>query len=163
MHAISTSNDAIIVSGGAMRTTLCPRRRSGTACPKEFYRRHRKDGACSRSAEVSDRARRAPAGWLRWAAQCRDSKIFPRRRVNQEWILADTSVWIDHLRSNNSEIAKAARKRADSDASICRGRTGFGFTLEPGQDARIFLTLLPQARMAQLSEVRQMIESRPLL
>jgi predicted nucleic acid-binding protein len=76
-------------------------------------------------------------------------------------ILADTSVWIDHFRSGNKELQKALNLGqvvihpwivAELALGSLRDRTG---TLA-------MLDLLPQVRVAQMSELRLMIEARRL-
>jgi len=76
-------------------------------------------------------------------------------------ILADTSVWIDYFRSGNREMQKALNQGqivmhpwvvAELALGSLRDRTG---TLA-------MLDLLPEAQVAQLSELRRMIESRRL-
>lgn len=76
-------------------------------------------------------------------------------------ILADTSVWIDHFRSGTKEMREALNRGeilihpsivAELALGSLRDRTR---TLE-------MLDLLPQARVAQMSELRLMIEARRL-
>lgn len=76
-------------------------------------------------------------------------------------ILADTSVWIDHLRAGNKEMREHLNQGrivihpfiiAELALGSLRGRTR---TLA-------LLDLLPQVQMAQLSEVRLTIEARRL-
>jgi predicted nucleic acid-binding protein len=76
-------------------------------------------------------------------------------------ILADTSVWIDHFRSGDREMERALNRSqivihpwiiAELALGSLRNRTG---TLG-------MLDLLPQARVARMSEVRHMIEARRL-
>lgn len=76
-------------------------------------------------------------------------------------ILADTSVWIDHLRSNNSELRRQLENGQILMHPFVAAELALGSLLNRGKTLAFF-DLLPQARMAQLSEVRQMIESRPL-
>jgi predicted nucleic acid-binding protein len=76
-------------------------------------------------------------------------------------ILADTSVWIDHLRSGN----KAMRKHLNEGRIIIHPFIVAELALGSLRDrARTLalLDLLPQVRVAQLEEVRLMIESRRL-
>jgi predicted nucleic acid-binding protein len=76
-------------------------------------------------------------------------------------ILADTSIWIDHFRSGDTEMGRLLNQEqiathpfviAELALGSLRGRTK---TLE-------LLDLLPQVRIAGLSEVRLMIEARRL-
>lgn len=76
-------------------------------------------------------------------------------------ILADTSVWIGHLRSNNREMRKQLENGQILMHPFVAAELALGSLLNRGKTLA-FLDLLPQARMAQLSEVRQMVESRSL-
>jgi predicted nucleic acid-binding protein len=76
-------------------------------------------------------------------------------------ILADTSIWIDHLRSDNKEMRKHLNQGnivihpfiiAELALGSLRGRT----------KTLALLDLLPQVRVAQLIEVRLTIEARRL-
>ena len=76
-------------------------------------------------------------------------------------ILADTSIWIDHLRSGNREM----RKRLDQgDIAIhpfIIAELALG-SLRERTKTLALLDLLPQVRVAQLREVRFTIEARRL-
>jgi predicted nucleic acid-binding protein len=76
-------------------------------------------------------------------------------------ILADTSVWIDHLRSGNKKL----RKRLDQGQIVVHpfiiAELALG-SLKDRARTLALLDLLPQVRVAQLSEVRAMIEARHL-
>ena len=76
-------------------------------------------------------------------------------------ILADTSVWIDHLRSNNYELRKQLENGQILMHPFVAAELALGSLLNRGKTLAFF-DLLPQARIAQLTEVRQMIESRSL-
>ncbi len=76
-------------------------------------------------------------------------------------ILADTSVWIDHLRSNNKELHRHLEEGqivihpfiiAELALGSFKGRT----------KTLALLDRLPHVRVARLSELRQMIEVRGL-
>jgi predicted nucleic acid-binding protein len=76
-------------------------------------------------------------------------------------ILADTSVWIEHFRSGNKELQRALNGGrivihpwivAELALGSLRDRTKTLATLD----------LLPQLRVAQLSELRHLIEARRL-
>ena len=81
-------------------------------------------------------------------------------------ILADTSIWIDHLRSGNKQLRKhlndgqivihpaiiAELALALPEKRLLRERT----------KTLALLDLLPRVQAAQLSEVRRMIEARRL-
>ena len=76
-------------------------------------------------------------------------------------ILADTSVWIDHLRSGNKEM----RKHLDQGQIVIHpfviAELALG-SLKERTKTLALLDLLPQVRVAQLSELRLMIEARRL-
>jgi predicted nucleic acid-binding protein len=76
-------------------------------------------------------------------------------------ILADTSIWIDHLRSGNKELSN----RLDQGQIAIHPFIIAELALESLQDRTrtlALLDLLPQVRVAQMSEVRLMIEARHL-
>jgi predicted nucleic acid-binding protein len=81
-------------------------------------------------------------------------------------ILADTSIWIDHFRSGNKEMRKHLNEGqivihpsiiAELALGSLRERT-----LQERTKTLALLDLLPQVQVAQLSEVRRMIEARRL-
>jgi predicted nucleic acid-binding protein len=76
-------------------------------------------------------------------------------------ILADTSVWIDHLRSGNHEM----RQHLDQGQIVIHpfiiAELALG-SLQQRTRTLALLDLLPQVRVAQLSEVRLTIEARRL-
>ena len=76
-------------------------------------------------------------------------------------ILADTSVWIDHFRSGNKDLQKAL----NSGQIVIHPWIITELALESLRDratALATLDLLPQIRVARISELRQMIEARHL-
>ena len=81
-------------------------------------------------------------------------------------ILADTSVWIDHLRSGSKEL----RKHLNEGQIVIHPSIVAELALAPLDKRSLqdrtktlaLLDLLPQVRVAQLSEVRRMIEARRL-
>ncbi len=76
-------------------------------------------------------------------------------------ILADTSIWIDHLRSHNEEM----RNLLDNGQIVIHpfliGELALG-SLRERTKTLSFLDRLPSVRMARVEEVRQMIETRSL-
>jgi len=76
-------------------------------------------------------------------------------------ILADTSIWVDHLRSGNKEM----RKHLDQGHIVIHpfiiAELALG-SLKERSNTLALLDLLPQVRVAQLNEVRLMIEARRL-
>ncbi|HMB83421.1 MAG TPA: type II toxin-antitoxin system VapC family toxin [Terriglobales bacterium] len=86
-------------------------------------------------------------------------------------ILADTSIWIDHLRAGNKEMGKQLNQGhivihpliiAELALGLLVKRTLEKRTLQERRKTLALLDLLPQVRVAQLSEVRLMIEARRL-
>jgi hypothetical protein len=76
-------------------------------------------------------------------------------------ILADTSIWIDHLRSENVEMRRQLDKRNIVVHPFIVAELALG-SLRDRAKTLALLDLLPQARVAQLSEVRHLIEARGL-
>jgi hypothetical protein len=80
-------------------------------------------------------------------------------------ILADTSVWIDHFRSSNrsgkSEMRKQLNLGQIAIHPLIVAELALG-SLKERTRTLALLDLLPQVRVAQLSEVRAMIETRRL-
>jgi hypothetical protein len=76
-------------------------------------------------------------------------------------ILADTSIWIDHLRSDNKEM----RLQLDQGRIVIHpfiiAELALG-SLQQRTKTLALLDLLPQVRVAHLDEVRMAIESRHL-
>jgi predicted nucleic acid-binding protein len=80
-------------------------------------------------------------------------------------ILADTSIWIDYFRSGNRSGNKELRERLNQGQIAIHpsiiAELALG-TLRDRSKTLALLDLLPQVRVAQLSEVRGMIEARQL-
>jgi predicted nucleic acid-binding protein len=76
-------------------------------------------------------------------------------------ILADTSVWVDHLRSGNDDLRKLLGERQIVIHPFVIAELALG-SLKARAKTLALLDLLPQARIAQLHEVRSMIEARRL-
>ena len=76
-------------------------------------------------------------------------------------ILADTSVWIDHLRTDNQDL----RKHLDQGRIVIHpfiiAELALG-SLQQRTKTLALLDLLPQVRVVQMNEVRLMIEARRL-
>jgi predicted nucleic acid-binding protein len=86
-------------------------------------------------------------------------------------ILADTSIWIDHFRSGNRRSRNnELRKHLNEGRIVIHpsiiAELALGSlqerTLQERTKTLALLDLLPQVRVAQLSEVRRMIEARRL-
>ena len=76
-------------------------------------------------------------------------------------ILADTSIWIDHLRAGNQEMRKLLNQGRVVIHPLIIAELALG-SLRERANTLALLDLLPQVRVAQLSEVRLMIEARHL-
>jgi len=74
-------------------------------------------------------------------------------------ILADTSVWIDHLRSGNKEMRQHLNLGQIVIHPFIIMELALGSLRERAKTLAL-LDLLPQAPVAQMSELRQMIEAR---
>ena len=76
-------------------------------------------------------------------------------------ILADTSVWIDHFRLGNKDLQKALNHGQVVMHPWIIAELALG-SLRDRARTLAMLDLLPQAREAQMSELRLMIEARHL-
>jgi predicted nucleic acid-binding protein len=76
-------------------------------------------------------------------------------------ILADTSVWIDHLRSGNRELQKLLEQGQIVIHPFVIAELALGSLRGPARMLAL-LDLLPQAPVARMEEVRLAIESRHL-
>ncbi|MGA7080004.1 MAG: type II toxin-antitoxin system VapC family toxin [Terriglobales bacterium] len=76
-------------------------------------------------------------------------------------ILADTSVWIDHFRSGNQELHKQLKRGQITIHPCIIAELALG-TLKARSRTLALLDLLPQVRVAQLNEIRTLIEARRL-
>jgi predicted nucleic acid-binding protein len=76
-------------------------------------------------------------------------------------ILADTSIWIEHLRSGNKEMRKHLNEGQIVIHPSIVAELALG-SLQERTKTLALLDLLPQVRVAELSEVRRMIEARRL-
>jgi len=76
-------------------------------------------------------------------------------------ILADTSVWIDHLRSENEEMRTLLNQGQIVIHPFIVAELALG-SLRERTKTLALLDLLPQVRVAQLKEVRLTIETRRL-
>ena len=76
-------------------------------------------------------------------------------------ILADTSVWIDHLRSGNVEMRRHLNQGQIVIHPFIIAELALGSLRERAKTLAL-LDLLPQVRVAQMSEVRLTIEARRL-
>jgi predicted nucleic acid-binding protein len=76
-------------------------------------------------------------------------------------ILADTSIWIDHFRSGNKGMRKLLNEGQIVTHPSIIAELALGSLRERNQTLAL-LDLLPQVGVAQVSEVRRMIEARRL-
>ena len=76
-------------------------------------------------------------------------------------ILADTSIWIDHLRSDDKGMRQHLQQRNIVVHPFIIAELALG-SLRQRAKTLALLDLLPQVRMPQLAEVRLMIEARRL-
>ena len=76
-------------------------------------------------------------------------------------ILADTSVWIDHFRSGSKDLQKALNQGQIVIHSWIIAELALG-SLRDRIRTLALLDSLPQVRVAQMSELRLMIEARRL-
>jgi len=76
-------------------------------------------------------------------------------------ILADTSIWIDHLRSENKEMRTLLNQGQIAIHPFIVAELALG-SLRERTKTLALLDLLPQVRVAQLKEVRLTIETRRL-
>jgi predicted nucleic acid-binding protein len=76
-------------------------------------------------------------------------------------ILADTSIWIDHLRSGNKEMREHLDQGNIVTHPFIIAELALGSLRERSKTLAL-LDLLPKVRVAQLGEVRLMIEARRL-
>jgi predicted nucleic acid-binding protein len=76
-------------------------------------------------------------------------------------ILADTSVWIDHFRAGNEDLEKALNQGQILTHPFVIAELALGSLSERARTLAM-LDFLPQVRVAQMSELRLMIEARRL-
>ena len=76
-------------------------------------------------------------------------------------ILADTSIWIDHLRSGNRQLRTLLDQGQIVIHPFIIAEIALGSLRERARTL-VLLDLLPQVRVARLSEVRLLIEARRL-
>lgn len=76
-------------------------------------------------------------------------------------ILADTSIWIDYFRSQNKEMRTQLNQGKIVIHPLIIAELALG-SMKQRIRTLALLDLLPQVQVAQLSEVRQMIEARRL-
>jgi predicted nucleic acid-binding protein len=76
-------------------------------------------------------------------------------------ILADTSVWIDHFRSGNKELLKHLNQGQIFTHPSVIAEIALGFLKDRARTLAL-LDLLPHMQVAQLTEIRTLIEARRL-
>jgi hypothetical protein len=76
-------------------------------------------------------------------------------------ILADTSIWIEHLRSGNEQLRKHLNDGSVAIHPFIIAELALG-SLQKRVETLALLDLLPKVRVAQMNEVRLAIEARSL-
>jgi predicted nucleic acid-binding protein len=76
-------------------------------------------------------------------------------------ILADTSVWVDHLRSGNKELQKLLAQGQIVMHPFVTAELALGSLRERAKTLAL-LDLLPQVQVARMNEVRLTVETRRL-
>ena len=76
-------------------------------------------------------------------------------------ILADTSVWVDHLRSGITEMRRHLNQSQIATHPLITAELALG-SFHDRNETLALLDLLPQVRVAQMREVRSLIEARHL-
>jgi predicted nucleic acid-binding protein len=76
-------------------------------------------------------------------------------------ILADTSIWIDYFRSGDKELRKQLNEGQIAIHSVIIGELALG-SLRDRHKTLALLDRLPHVQVAQMNEVRRMIEARRL-
>lgn len=76
-------------------------------------------------------------------------------------ILADTSVWVDHFRKKDAELYRQLQRNNISIHPFIVTELALG-NLPDRKKTVVTLDLLPMVKVAQISEVRQMIEAHAL-
>ena len=76
-------------------------------------------------------------------------------------ILADTSIWVDHFRHGNKQLQTHLEQGQIAIHPFVIAELALG-SLHERAKTLILLDLLPQIEMAQIGEVRHMIETRRL-
>ena len=76
-------------------------------------------------------------------------------------ILADTSIWIDHLRSGDGQLRKHLNDGSVAIHPFIIAELALG-SLQERVKTLALLDLLPKVRVAQMNEVRLAIEARRL-
>lgn len=76
-------------------------------------------------------------------------------------VLADTSVWIDHFRSGNKELERLLHQAQIVVHPFIIAELALG-SLKQRASTLALLDFLPRAPVAQMHEVRNMIEARQL-
>lgn len=76
-------------------------------------------------------------------------------------ILADTSIWIDHFRTANLKMHDLLTREQIAMHPFVAAELALG-SLRNRTSTLLYLDLLPQVQVAQLSEVRHVIEAHAL-
>ncbi len=76
-------------------------------------------------------------------------------------ILADTSIWVDHFRKTDTELYRQLQRSNISIHPFIVAELALG-NLPNRRKTIAYLDLLPTVKVANMSEVRRMIEARSL-
>lgn len=76
-------------------------------------------------------------------------------------ILADTTIWIDHFRSANKEMRRLLERQAIAIHPFIVADLALGSLADRVRTLE-WLDFLPRVRVAQIDEIREMIEMRSL-
>jgi predicted nucleic acid-binding protein len=76
-------------------------------------------------------------------------------------ILADTTLWIDYFRSGNAEMRKRLADAQIATHPFIVAELSLGSLRERGKTLA-YLEMLPQVQVAELGEVRRMVEAQAL-
>jgi predicted nucleic acid-binding protein len=76
-------------------------------------------------------------------------------------ILADTTIWIDYFRSGDKELRRLLNEGQIAIHTVIIGELALG-SLRDRHNTLALLDRLPHVQVAQMSEVRRMIEARRL-
>jgi predicted nucleic acid-binding protein len=146
-------------SGVEYENHCCTGRRSRTY-GAGIYRRGGENCAHSGSAQGPYRTRKRSQIGVTWRSNA-GVEEYSSAQGPCEVILADTSIWIDHLRKGNKELRELLNQGQIVIHPFIIAELALGFFRARDKTLTLF-DLLPQVRVAQLSEVRHLIEARHL-
>jgi len=145
--------------GAEYENHCCTGRRSRTH-GTGIYRRGGENCAHSGSSQGPYRTRKRSQIGVAWRSNA-GVEEYSSAQGPCEVILADTSIWIDHLRKGNKELRELLNQGQIVIHPLIIAELALGFFRARDKTLTLF-DLLPQVRVAQLSEVRHLIEARHL-